>query len=315
MPSEIGIVLVVVAAALFGLGFVLRRRRPPREGVPTRRRRRATPVEPVVKFDRIRPAVVDLHVHDDEVHVVFDVPVGAAEDETLVELLLDEAVEVVREKSHTLPLKSVSTVVARAGRGSDTAEVGRKRLSAPGLLPPELHIPSVLELHHIGHDPLERHFNEGDEPTGGGVVEKARRDELGWVGEELRLPRAIDIGLRTQGIDPATMTAGELVTGTLGLFGYRVEQGVISSAFTAAKTGSTTYVFTVGHTGGEHPELDEKVVREFVMAFAASGCDRGLLVSDKYSSYDVHAIERREPRIRFLTRERLQKFIDAMSLS
>ena len=38
------------------------------------------------------------------------------------------------------------------------------------------------------------------------------------------------------------------------------------------------------------------------------------LVSDKFSPFEVYERERREPRIRFVTRERLQKFVDALSL-
>ena len=50
------------------------------------------------------------------------------------------------------------------------------------------------------------------------------------------------------------------------------------------------------------------------MEFVNSGADRGLLISDKFSPFGVYEREKREPRIRFVTRERLQKFIDALSL-
>lgn len=316
MPTQIGVVLIIFAVVLMAIGVVLRSRRSKIEQpTPSRRRRRTVELAPPVVFDRIRPTVIDLHLKGEEVQVVFDVPVGTAEDQTLVDLLLDEAVEVVREKSHSLPLHSVTTVVAMTGRGDAVTEVGRKRLSTPGQLPPQLNVPSVLELHHIGHDPLDKHFKEGDQPSAAGVVGRTREDELPAVGTELRLPRAIDIGLRTQGIDPATMSAGALVVGTLGLFGYLVEQGAISTIHTATKGGQSTYLLAINHAPGEHPELDERLVREFVMAFAASNTHRGLLVTDKYGGHEIHAIERREPRIRFLTRERLQKFIDGMSLS
>ena len=55
-------------------------------------------------------------------------------------------------------------------------------------------------------------------------------------------------------------------------------------------------------------------MRQFVVEFVNSGADRGLLISDKFSPFEVYEREKREPRIRFVTRERLQKFVDALSL-
>jgi hypothetical protein len=39
-----------------------------------------------------------------------------------------------------------------------------------------------------------------------------------------------------------------------------------------------------------------------------------VFVSEKYAPYTIYDLERREPRIRFLTRERLQEFIDSMAI-
>ncbi len=45
-----------------------------------------------------------------------------------------------------------------------------------------------------------------------------------------------------------------------------------------------------------------------------SGADRGLMVSDKFGPFEVYERERREPRVRFVTRERLQGFVDALTV-
>jgi hypothetical protein len=38
------------------------------------------------------------------------------------------------------------------------------------------------------------------------------------------------------------------------------------------------------------------------------------LISDKYCPFMIHDLETREPRIRFITRERGQHFIDSMAM-
>ena len=52
-----------------------------------------------------------------------------------------------------------------------------------------------------------------------------------------------------------------------------------------------------------------------MVRFEQSGTERGLLVSDKFCPFIVYEKERREPRVRFLTRERLQQFIDSLALT
>ena len=66
---------------------------------------------------------------------------------------------------------------------------------------------------------------------------------------------------------------------------------------------------------GDHPEVADQLIDRFMADFAMSGCDRGLLVSDKYGPFEIYDKERRQPRVRFVTRERLQKMVDALALS
>jgi hypothetical protein len=51
-----------------------------------------------------------------------------------------------------------------------------------------------------------------------------------------------------------------------------------------------------------------------VVDFGSSGADRGLLISEKFAPFEIYDRERRDRRIRFVTRERLEGFIDALAL-
>src|SRR5690554_5600476 len=83
-----------------------------------------------------RAPVSEFTVRGGAIHVTFDVPLPEERDEVLEELLLAEAVEVVREKRHTLPLGDLEEIVVHAGRGDRVRDVGRVTLPAKGELPP-----------------------------------------------------------------------------------------------------------------------------------------------------------------------------------
>jgi len=311
----VGLLLIVIAIVLFVIGLAMRRR--PRLGEPGAkpigRLRRGAPEPQPEMAAAPRPRVVEMHVIGEEARVTFDVPI-AEDDEILNELLTHEAIEVVREKRHSLPIDQVTTVVALAGRGDVPREVGRSRLDAPGQLPPRLDIPSVLHLAHIGFDPIDQQFTSALPEHVPAVASTSSDDVLEPVGTELRLPRAIDLGLRTQGIDPLAMSAGQLVTGTLSLFGYKIAPGARYGTFIAEKAGVRTYIREDQYQKGGYPEVEDLTVREFMVEFMSSQADRGLLVSDKYGPFEIYEKEKREPRVRFVTRERLQRFVDSLAL-
>ncbi len=312
---EIGIVLILLAVVLFVANWYIERNRKLRGEEPRRgRRRRAAAVtvdEP--DFVRPRPAVESFHVHDTEARVTFDVPFPAEGDDVLGDLLVGEAVEVVREKRHSLPIDDVTEVVVFAGR-EDRREVGRMSLVTPGVLPPPSRITDILNLHSIGVDPLAAEF--GSEPTSvPETVAPPTSDELGPLSEVVRLPKAVETGLRAQGVDPSAMSAAELVTGVLSLFGYTVSPGIVEGHYTATKGGASTFIMSDGYAPGDYPEVEDGKIRSFVIAFEQSSADRGMFVSEKFAPFSIHDIERRDPRIRFVTRERLQKLVDSMSLS
>ena len=265
--------------------------------------------------ERTRPRVLEFHVRGDEAHVSFDVPLAAdGAGSVLSELLVAEAVEVVREKQSSLPISEVQHVVAFAGRGGDPQEVGRVTLPERGALPEPQEIMPSAHIGHLGFDPIEKQFEQGREMSAPEIVSRPESDDLGPLSAELRLPKALDFGLRAQGVDPETMSAGELVRGLLVSFGYSVRSEADGS-YLASKAGSDTYIAEIPHEPGTHPELDESVAKTFLFEFLNSKTDRGMLVSDKFCPFAVYEMERKEPRVQFVTRERLQSFVDAASLS
>ena len=265
--------------------------------------------------ERPRPQVVEFHVRGNEAHVRFDVPLAAdGADTVLSDLLVAEAIEVVREKQASLPISDVEHVVAFAGRGQDPVEVGRVALPERGALPEPSEVMPSAHIGHLGFDPIEKQFEQGREMSAPEIVSRPDSDDLSPIGMELRLPKAVDFGLRAQGVDPDTMSAGELVRGLLISFGYSVRSSG-QDTYVASKAGAETFISEIPHTPGDHPELDEAVAKTFLFEFLSSKAQRGLLVSDKFCPFSVYEMERNEPRVQFVTRERLQNFVDAAALS
>jgi hypothetical protein len=315
--------IIILAVILAAVALFLRRQRPEAPGAEgeARRGRSRKPPEPEeIDVVHPRPPVAEMHVVGEEARVRFSVPVPDDPDPVLAELLVSEAVEVVREKRHTLPMSDVTAVVALAGSAENPTTMGKASLATPGELPPPTAGASMLNLTSIATDPLERSFldhahdAEAKPEMHVETVARVPEDALEPVGSLVKLPKAVDLGLRAQGIDPAKMSAGQLVTGMLGLVGYQVNPGLADGTCTAVKAGSTTFIREDRYSPGDHPEISQEDLRRFLFEFQASGADRGMYVSEKYGPFEVYDMERREPRIRFITRERLQKFVEAVSL-
>jgi len=257
--------------------------------------------------------VADFHVRGEEARVTFDVPLGEEEDAVLNELLLDEAVEVVREKRHNLPIDDVTAVVALAGR-PEPREIGRAQLPAAGELPPPV-AEGGLSFAHVAHDPFAAPFEEHSDHS---VMYETKSDvpgdELGPIVEELKLPEGLQRGLRAVGADPGSASAPDLILALLKMFGYRVTEQADDNSYMAIKDGVSTYILAEPHVKGGHPELDEAVINRFIATYGACGADRGLLLTGKYGPFLVNEIEMRQPNVRFITRERVQAFIERMAL-
>lgn len=316
-----GIALILVAIVLIGVGVLLGRRRnelAEQHGIAKPGRGRSK--DPIAAtgsladLDHPRPKVVEMHVFGEEALVTFDVPFPEDGDEVLADLLVQEAIEVVREKRHTLPMDMVHRVEVFVGQGDSKQRIGGHVLDTPGTLPPRVDMPSMLNLSPFAPDPLEA-MESDDTMHVPALAAATREDDLPPLGNEIRLPKAVDMGLRAQGIDPATMGAVEMVTGLLKLFGYSVAPGPGFGMFIAEKGGQRTFILGDAYRKGDHPEVGEDTIDRFLADFSMSGCDRGMLVSEKYGPFEVYDKERRQPKVRFITRERLQKMVDSLALS
>jgi hypothetical protein len=301
----VGVVIVAVVAAL----AVSRMRARTALGSP------AAPTAASADAPRLRAPVREFHVRGGEALVSFDVPLPPGPvDDVLHSLLVREAVEVVREKrSRHLPLDDVTTVRAFARRDGADAEVGSIVLEVVGVLPPADHPTLGLHFTHMPFDPLA-YLGEQEFTVSPEVAARTADESLRPLGRDLELTSVTASALRAQGTDPATMGTADLALGLLRFGGYQITDAARPGAYYAARHGTTTYVEVVEHRPGEYPELEERAVDAFMSAFAGSGAERGLLFSAKYGPYLVYDKERREPRARFITRERLQSFVDGFSL-
>ena len=217
-----------------------------------------------------------------------------------------------RAKRGKLPLEGVTRVRAYADRDGQPVAVGMLSLDGPGELPP----PAPPGMFHFGRggadvfDELSA-FDDPDAPMP--VVDsRVPADELPLLTDEVRLTAMQDAGLRTQGVDPASASTSDLVAGLLRLAGYSVSGD--GPAFTAMRDGIAHYVEVVEHQPGSHPELSERAMDEFVVRFGNSRAGRGLLFTPKYGSFMGYDRERRQPRLRFVTRERFQTFVNSVAL-
>ena len=319
---ELGLPLILVAAALFVVGLLLRRVRPDKKAILSgeekpppkpsmfggRAAKAAAQLEEPA-FEAPHPPVAAFEVEDGIAKVTFAVPVPLDIDEVLRDVLMIEAIEVVRERRHTSAVPPFTEIAVYAGR-PHPREIA-SRLFPDGVLP-ENTSPSMLNLSAIALDPIAVMVDKG--PSSLDLPARSSGDRVGPVGAEIRLPKAVDTGLRAQGIDPSTMSAAELVTGLLSLVGYRVSPGVADHTWFAQKGGEKTFIREDPLGPDGYPEMDDSAIQRFLFEFQTAGTDRGLLVSDKYAPFGVHEKEAREPRIRFLTRERLQKFVDGLNL-
>lgn len=287
--------VIVVAVAAFLVG-----RRPGSTAAP------AAPSRP-------RPAVAEFHVRGTRALVSFDVPLPPGEDAVLTDLLVHEAIEVVREKRHTLPIDDVHEVAALARRDGAFVEVGAHTLETPGVLP-EPRVPDLLpHMRAVGFDPVAAVDATGLDHAPG-LRDRRRESEIGNAGAELRLSSRLETALRAQGIDPGAATAGEVVLAVLRVTGSTISQQA-DDTYVASGVGGRVYIEVVDHQPGSYPELAESDIDGFLIAFGSSGASQGLCVSDKYCPFVVYEKERRQPRVRFITRERLQDFVDALSVA
>ena len=303
MEPVIWIVPIVVAVAIAYL--VLRRRSA--TGMAS--------VEPIADAVTVRSPAADFHVINNVARVVFDVPLpeGGA-DPVLRDLLVHRAVELLRDrKRRGQPLEGIDIIRVYAKRGTVAAEIGQIELAVPDELP-EIAAPMPLARHVAeDHDPL-RGLGDSDIKRVIAAADAMERDQLAPVGADLLLTVGVDAGLRSRGVDPGEMTVTQLGLGLLEMAGYTLASRT-DSTHVATGGGIATYVAFVDHELGTYPELEAIAINEFLVGFANARTDRGLLITDKFGPYEIYEKERANPRCHFITRERLQGFVDSIALS
>ena len=279
---------------------------------------------PEAPAQRPRPVAVDFHVRGDEAAVYFSAPLGSGDvDNVLRDLLLHESIEVYREKrAHGLPLEGVTHVVAYGRRGEDYVAVGSVELPADGELPEVVAPELVPHTALAGYDPLA-HLGEQEFDIEPSVETPDAESELGPIAADLKLTRATESGLRAQGVDPDDMSLEDLTLGLLRMSGYQLNvvragfqtaDGSKEDVYVADRAGDRTLLAILPHRSGEYPEVSERVINQFVVSVAEQSPKRAFLVTDKFGPYMMYEKERRDARVRFVTRERLQTFVDGFAL-
>lgn len=267
----------------------------------------------------LRPAMAAFHVEGNTATVSYDVPLPPGEvDEYLTGLLLHDAARVVREKSAAgLPIDQVERVRANGKRDGEYVEAGVLDLREPGVIP-ELAAPELVpHAPTTGYDPLA-HLGDQEFDVRPGIA-SARPDEgLDPFADDLELSRGVEVSLRAAGIDPARATLEDMTLGLLAVGGYTVAPVPAKDhnrlRYIASRAGAETLIEVLPHTAGDHPELSEQAVNQFTVAVAERNPTRAMLITDKYGPYMIYEKERRNPNLRFITRERLQPFVDSFAL-
>ena len=274
--------------------------------------------EPVPEApDRLRPKLVDFHVHDDTAEVYYGVPLPDGEvDARLCDVLCHDASLVLHEKrAHGLPIDQVVRAEVFGQRDGQPVEVAVLDLEPAGVIPEIVAPDLVPHASASGYDPLAS-LGEREFEIQPGVVAREPSGGLPPFTEEINFGKTVEARLRAAGIDPYDVDLPTLARSLLQIGGYQISSapGGSGDTFLAQKSGSAALVVVREHQEGEHPELSEQAVNSFVVVVAQTNPQRALLITDKFSPYLIYEKERSDPRCRFITRERLQPFVDSFAL-
>ena len=272
---------------------------------------------------RPMPIVRDFHVAGDTASTVFAVPLGDAEaGEHLVDLLCAAAVEYVRAKQRDgFPLEDVRHIDVSAMRGDSPEVLRTVDLPDAGVLP-ERDEKTLVE---PTHDPIASVSEVIADSTV--APQSDAGTSLESVAQTIQLSGPTDAHLRSIGVDPATMDLDDLVLGLLRVSGYDVHVGRSgmtgltgiqegrANVYGLTRDGKSTMLVILRHVDGSHPELDDSVLAKFAVEIAQVNPDQAILVTDKYSPYSMYEREKRDKRCVYITRERLQAFVDSFGLT
>jgi hypothetical protein len=318
-PTVTAIIVVVIGVALLGIIWAvtsIMRSAPSEVGSGSR------PAS--VARDQLRPILADFHVRGDVAEIHYAVPLPPDEvDDHLRDLLCHDASLVLHEKKgHGLPIGQVTRATVFGRRGEEAVDVGVIELEVPGEIP-EIAVPELVpHASATGFDPLA-HLGEKDFEFQPGVADRKPEEGLLPFLDEIVIAKSVEARLRAAGIDPANVSLQDLSISLLRTAGYEVEveraglstiESGNAEVYTARKVGADVLVVVVPHADGEHPELLERMVNMFGIEVAQTNPVRALLITDKYGPYLVYEKERVDPRCRFITRERLQAFVDGFAV-
>ena len=264
--------------------------------------------------DRLRPGLVEFHVHDETAKVYYGVPLPDDEiGDHLRDVLCHDASLVLHEKrSHGLPIDQVTRAEVYGQRDGQPVEVAVLELESPGEIP-EIQAPELVpHAAMTAYDPLAS-LGEQDLEIQPGVAARVPDEGLPPFTDEILYAKSVDARLRAAGIDPHDVSISNLATALLQIGGYQVAGGP-GNTYLATKAGSVALVVVHESRPGDHPELPESAVNSFMIEVAQTNPQRALLITDMFSPYLIYEKERSDPRCRFITRERLQPFVDSFAL-
>ena len=257
---------------------------------------------------------VDFHVQGDTAHVYFDTTIpNSGADSVLLDLMRREAKRVLEEKESHLPIDGIHRIVVHGKQGTETVEVTTVDVKEPADFGDES-MPETLSAADVDpyEDPLaELHAMDFDRSSG---YRSSDGDDLPPLSDELKIPAKVVDAVAGAGGTVTGMSLQDFVAGLLRTSGYEVSMQTATTG-TARKAGTTTFLEFVEHAAGSHPELAETVVDGFVMKFMSSGADRGMLFTPKFGPYAIYDKERRNDKVKYMTRERLQAFVDSVAMA
>ncbi len=318
-PTVTAVIVIVVGMILLGIiwaGMSIMRSTPSDVSAGSR------PVR--VPQDQLRPILADFHVQGDIAEIYYAVPLPQDDvDDHLRDLLCHDASLVLHEKkAHGLPIEQVSRARVFGHRGEESVEVGVIELEIPGEIP-EIAAPELVpHASAAGFDPLS-HLGEQEFQLQPGVADRESEEGLPSFLDGITIAKSVESRLRAVGIDPADVSLQDLSLSLIRIAGYAVGveraglatvEGGSTEVYMARKDGTEMLVVVVPHSRGEHPELMERLVNTFSFHVAQTNPQNALLITDKFGPYVVYEKERADPRCRFITRERLQAFVDSFAV-
>jgi hypothetical protein len=268
----------------------------------------------------LRPEVTDFHVKGDTASMVFNVPLGDSEaGQHLIDLLSTAGVEHVRDLvADGLPLDGVARISVSAMRSGSPEQITTVELPEVGILPSATDMPALTT---VEHDPVAvlasvvSDESVASAPSSSGTLES--------VATFLELTGPCEARLRAVGVDTSTMSHAELCRGLLLIGGYVINdaapQARLSTApnaevLSVTRAGQRLQIVVLSHQEGEYPEVDDRVLAELAVLAASPTVDKVMLVTDKFSPYAMYDREKRTDAVIFVTRERLQSFVDSFGL-